>query len=227
MCFSATASFGASVVLAGIGVASMKQIQTKSQIVFACIPIFFAIQQFNEGLVWVSFASPFNPSLNLYAKYGFLIFAQLVWPLWIPIAMVMVENKGERRKIQRVFVAIGITEALYQFYCMLNYPAHAEIMGHHIYYHIDHPDTFQYIEPVFYIAAIIVSPFFTSIRKMWMVGMAILISCVITLIFFQHYTVSVWCFFASIISISVYFIMRKIRMSPDSYLKKPRVAIKS
>jgi len=227
MCFSATASFGASVVLTGIGIASIKQIQTKSQIVFACIPLFFAIQQFNEGLVWVSFTNPFNPELNLYAKYGFLIFSQIIWPLWIPIAMVMVENKGERRKIQRVFVAIGITESLYQFYCMLNYPAHAEILGHHIYYHIDHPDTFKYLEPAFYIAAIIVSPFFTSVRKMWLVGMAILISCIITVIFFQHYTVSVWCFFASIISMSVYFIMRKIRMSPNSYLKEPRASIKS
>jgi hypothetical protein len=227
MCFSATASFGASVVLVGIGIAAIKQVQHKSQIVFACIPIFFAIQQFNEGLVWISFTPPFNTALNLYAKYGFLIFAQIIWPLWIPIAMVMVENKGERRKIQRVFVAIGITESLYQFYCMLNYPAHAEILGRHIYYHIDHPDTFKYLEPAFYVAAIIVSPFFTSIRKMWMVGMAILISCIITVIFFQHYTVSVWCFFASIISISVYFIMRKIRMSPDSYLKPPRASINS
>ncbi len=227
MCFSATASFSASVVLVGIGIASIKQIQTKSQIVFACIPLFFAIQQFNEGLVWVSFANPFNAELNLYGKYGFLIFSQIIWPLWIPIAMVMVENKGERRKIQRVFVAIGITESLYQFYCMLNYPAHAEILGQHIYYHIDHPDTFKYLEPAFYIAAIIVSPFFTSVRKMWLVGMAILISCIITVIFFQHYTVSVWCFFASIISMSVYFIMRKIRMSPNSYLKEPRAASNS
>lgn len=212
MCFSATASFSASVVLVGIGIASIKEVRHKSQIVFACIPLFFAIQQFNEGLVWVSFASPFNPELNLYAKYGFLIFSQIIWPLWIPIAMVMIENKGERRKIQRVFVAIGITEALYQLYCMLNYQAHAEIMRHHIYYHIDHPDTFKYLEPAFYVAAIIGSPFFTSIKRMWVVGLAILVSCLITVIFFQHYTVSVWCFFASIISISVYLIMREIRI---------------
>ncbi len=213
MCFSATASFGASVVLAGIGVASIKQVRHKTQIVFACIPLFFSMQQFNEGLVWLSFAAPFHAAMNLYATYGFLIFAQIVWPLWIPIAMVVVENKGERRKIQRVFVAIGITEALYQFYCLLNYPTHSEVIGHHIYYHIDHPDTFKYIEPAFYVAATIIAPFFTSIKRMWVVGMAILISCLITLLFFQHYTVSVWCFFASIISISVYLIMRRIRIS--------------
>lgn len=213
MCFSATASFGASTVLAVISVASIKQVQHKSQLVFACIPIFFCLQQFAEGLVWVSFASPFNAAMNMYSTYFFLVFAQIVWPMWIPIAMVMIENKGQRRKIQRVFVIIGITEAMYQFYCLVSYPVHSEIIGHHIYYHIDHPDTFKFLEPAFYISATILSPFFTSIKRMWVVGSAILISCIITLIFFEHYTVSVWCFFASIISISVFLIMREIRIT--------------
>lgn len=213
MCFSATASFSASAVLAVISVASLKQVQHKSQIVFACIPVFFCIQQFTEGLVWLSFANPYNAAMHQYGTYVFLFFAQIVWPLWIPVAMVMVENKGERRKTQRIFMVIGIIEALYESYCLCVYPVHSEILGHHIYYHIDHPDTFKYIEPAFYVMATIIPPFFTTIKRMWVVGMAILLSCVITLLFFQHYTVSVWCFFASVISISVYLIMREIKIS--------------
>jgi hypothetical protein len=212
MCFSATASFGASVVLAAIGVASIKQVQHKSQIVFACIPVFFCMQQFDEGLVWLSLTSP-NVSLNLYTTYIFLTFSQVVWPLWIPVAMMMVEDKGKRRKIQRLFVVIGITEAIYQLYCLINFPVHSEICGHHIYYHINHPDTFNFIEPAFYIVATIVSPFFTGIKRMWVLGLAVLISCLVSVIFYEHYTISVWCFFASVISISVYLIMREIKIS--------------
>ncbi len=212
MCFSATASFSASVVLTAIGIVSIKQVTHKSQIVFACIPLFFAAQQFIEGLVWVSFAVPFNATLNLYATYGFIIFSQLVWPIWVPLAMVMVENKGRRYKIQMLFVAIGLTEALYQVYAVLTYPVQSVITGHHIYYELKEPvSILKYIEPAFYIIAIIISPFFTSIKKMWILGVAIFLSCLITVIFYQHYTVSVWCFFASAISISVYFIMRGIK----------------
>jgi hypothetical protein len=213
MCFSATASFGASAVLTVIGVASLKQVKHKSQIVFACIPLFFAAQQFIEGCVWLSFAPMFNASMNLYGTYGFLIFAELIWPLWIPVAMIMVENRRKRHKIQMLFVAIGLTEAIYQFYNFLNYPVHSQIIGHHIYYTIANPQTFKYIEPVFYAMAIIVSPFFTSIKRMWIVGLATGISCLITILFYQHYLVSVWCFFASAISISVYLIMREIKIS--------------
>jgi len=46
---------------------------------------------------------------------------------------------------------------------------------------------------------------------MWMFGTAIFISYIITAIFYDHFVVSVWCFFASIISISIYAIMLEIR----------------
>jgi hypothetical protein len=216
MCFSAGASFGASAVLAVIGVASVKQVKHPSQIVFACIPLFFAAQQFTEGIVWLSLTTPINARMNLYATYIFLTFAQVIWPLWIPIAMVVVENKGSRRKIQRVFVAIGLAEAAYQIYALSTYHVHSQIIGHHVYYDLANPGTIKYIEAPFYIIATIVSPFFTSIKRMWVIGTAILISCLITVIFYEHYTVSVWCFFASIISISVYLIMREIKISNAS-----------
>ncbi|MEO6883911.1 MAG: DUF6629 family protein [Bacteroidia bacterium] len=221
MCFSASGSFGASAVLAVISIATVKQIQHKSQIVFACIPIFFSLQQFTEGLVWLSFASPFNATMNLYGTYIFLLFSQIVWPLWIPIAMIMVENKGRRRKIQRLFVVIGLTEAIFQTYCLFTYPVHSQIIGHHIYYQLDYhmSAAIKYTESAFYIAATIISPFFTSIKRMWIVGLAILISCVITVLFYKHYTVSVWCFFASIISISIYLIMREIKI-PYQHIKQ-------
>jgi uncharacterized membrane protein len=44
-----------------------------------------------------------------------------------------------------------------------------------------------------------------------MLGVAIAISYIITAIFYEQYILSVWCFFASIISISVYVIMREIK----------------
>ena len=45
MCFSATASFGASIVLTGIGVASLKQVKEPAQYPFASIPLIFGVQQ--------------------------------------------------------------------------------------------------------------------------------------------------------------------------------------
>ena len=51
MCFSATASFSAGIILTVIGVASIKKAHHKSQLLFASIPFVFGIQQFAEGNV--------------------------------------------------------------------------------------------------------------------------------------------------------------------------------
>jgi len=79
--------------------------------------------------------------------------------------MVMVENKGKRRKIQRFFVTIGIMESFYQTYCLLNFPIHSQIIGHHVYYALDDIPALKFISAAFYVSATIVAPFFTSIKE--------------------------------------------------------------
>jgi hypothetical protein len=49
MCFSAGASFVGGVIISGIGVATVREVHKPSQLVFACIPLFFGIQQIVEG----------------------------------------------------------------------------------------------------------------------------------------------------------------------------------
>ena len=44
-----------------------------------------------------------------------------------------------------------------------------------------------------------------------MLGAAILISYIITAIFYEHYILSVWCFFSAILSVSVYLITLEIK----------------
>ena len=58
MCFSAGASFSAGVVLSVIGVATIRIVKHPSQLLFACIPIIFAVQQISEGVLWKTLPDP-------------------------------------------------------------------------------------------------------------------------------------------------------------------------
>jgi hypothetical protein len=77
MCFSAIASFGAGIVLAVIGVATIKKATHPSQIIFAGIPLIFCVQQITEGFLWLALANPGNSSLQQFTTYTFLSFAQI------------------------------------------------------------------------------------------------------------------------------------------------------
>ncbi len=54
MCFSATASFTASGILAAVGLLSIAKARTLPMRIFASTPLLFAIQQASEGVLWTT-----------------------------------------------------------------------------------------------------------------------------------------------------------------------------
>lgn len=215
MCFSAGASFTAGMVLSAIGIASIKKVQVRSQIPFAGIPLIFAIQQTFEGFLWLALTDPAYAYLEQFSTYTFLFFAQVVWPIWVPFSILILGAKEKRKTIEKILLAIGILVSLYLTYCLMTYTVQANAIGHHIAYRQDYPDSLSKYGGLLYIIATIIPPFFSAIKRMWTLGAAILISYIITTVFYEEYIVSVWCFFASIISISVYAIMWQIEPSPS------------
>jgi len=215
MCFSAGASFGAATILSTIGVLSIKKAQSPSDTVFASIPMLFAIQQLAEGVLWLALSNPSYAWLQQGATYIFLVFAQVIWPLLVPVSILLLEKKEERKKVQKVLIGIGAVISVYLGFCLLFYNVQASIVGYHISYELDFPPTFGGVGSLLYVIATIVPPFFSSYKRMWTLGTAILISYIITMIFYTDYIISVWCFFASIISIAVLAIMYEIKKAND------------
>lgn len=210
MCFSAEASFGASAILSIVGVASIRKAETKSQVSFALIPLIFAVQQFTEGILWLALSNPEYSDLQQVATYNFLFFAQVVWPIFVPFAILKMEQSELQRKAGKILVGIGAVVSLYLFYCLLNFPVEAKILGFHISYELDYPEAISNYCGFLYIVATIAPHFISRIKGMWMLGTTIAISYVITQIFYTDYIVSVWCFFASVISIMVFLILYEI-----------------
>ncbi|MDZ4759187.1 MAG: DUF6629 family protein [Bacteroidota bacterium] len=219
MCFSASASFGAGVVLSVIGVASIKKVRSPSQNAFASIPLIFALQQITEGFVWLSFTHASFAFVQEASTYIFLFFAQIIWPIWVPYSILILKKKEKRQKIEKLLVGVGGVVSLYLAYCLWCYPVEAKAIGYHISYSQHYPSQFSLYGGVLYIIATIVPPFFSNIKRMWALGTAILISYIITAIFYEAYIISVWCFFASVISIAVYAVMHRIKTS-DEFTKK-------
>jgi len=213
MCFSASASFGAGALLTGIYVASKRKATSPSQTYFASIPLIFAAQQITEGFVWLSLTGTAYASMQQVATYIFLFIAQVVWPIWVPYSILKLQPKEQRRRSEYVLVAMGAVVSIYNSYCLLSFPVEAEIMEHHIFYKQDYPTELLPYIGFLYIAATIFPPFLSRVRGMWMLGTSVLISYLITTLFYVHATVSVWCFFASIISASIYAIIDKTQNS--------------
>lgn len=213
MCFSASASFGAGIIISTIGVVSLNKVQTPLQYFFAVIPLFFAAQQISEGFLWLALSDSSYAPLEWITTYTFLFFAQIVWPFWIPFSILLLEKESKNKNILKVFLAIGTVVSIYLAYCLISYNVQAKIIGHHISYIQDYPAIFNRYSGVLYVMATVLPPYFSSINKLWILSVAIFISYVITTILYNDYIVSVWCFFASIISALILVLIQEMKVA--------------
>jgi hypothetical protein len=207
MCFSASASFGISAVLLGGGIATIKKVQHPSQLPFAAIPIIFSLQQFTEGFVWLGLTNPAWAGHLHWATYAFLIFAQVVWPIWVPLSIRMMEEEAKRKKILDIFLVLGTMVGIYLAYCLFTFPVKPVVDSHHIHYDLDFPNYYLPFSAMFYFIPTVVSPFISSAKKMPVLGAVLLASFIVSKLFFQGNVISVWCFFAAVLSITVYIVV--------------------
>ena len=222
MCFSAGASFGASAVLAVTGILTLQKAENKSQYLFGAIPLFFAIQQFTEGVVWLSLSNPDYASLHMMFVYLFLFFAQVVWPVWVPLSVLLLEQKQNRKMILVVLTVWGSIVSLVLAFSLVYYHPVAQINSCHIQYLLTFPLSTYWFSPIFYFIPTVIPLLISGVKRMWVFGITILLSYIITEIFYLEFSLSVWCFFAAILSVIIYYLMNTIRQ--NSYPSKIKMA---
>lgn len=215
MCFSASASFAASGALAIIGALCIKTNHTKKILLLDCIPILFCVQQASEGLLWLSINNQW-PRVQQIMPYIFLLFASLVWPVLIPIAIMIIEPSYLRRHCLMLFVMLGIILALCLYGFILLHGVQAQALGCHIYYQIPIPDGISTAASVAYVLTTIVPFFVSSLPAMWLFGIALVVSYIISYIWYMYHFVSVWCFFAALLSCFMYVIIKHITINPQA-----------
>lgn len=201
MCFSASASFIAGTSLSGIGVATLRSTKARAERPFAPIPLLFGIQQLTEGVIWLTFQYD-APLLKQTMTYVYSGFSHVLWPIYVPFAIGLLEAVPWRKRTLLAFQAIGILVGLYLLYFLAIDSVTAEVISMHIVYVSPH----FYVIPVIvlYVAATCVSCFFSSHRFVVLFGVLALVAFVAAYLYQVYALVSIWCFFAAILSLLVY-----------------------
>lgn len=206
MCFSASASFVASGALAVIGVETLR-LSSKKERAIAAIPLIFAIHQALEGVQWLAIG---DGGVNSCAAYGFVSIALLMWPVYLPAIIYLIDKK--RRNILRWPLGVGILLALYYAVLLITQPLEVRVIGHSIYYQIKM--LYGPVTGVIYLFATGGSMLLSSIRTVRLFGVAAFASVMVAALFFVQTFASVWCFFAAILSALIYLYIRKQQKSP-------------
>jgi hypothetical protein len=213
VCFSATASFAAA-GLTGVAGAAALSSATRSQIWVGAIPLLFAVHQFAEGVLWLALSGDAAASWSRPAMFTYLTVARVVWPAWVPLAILALEPERGRRRALSALLVLGAGLSLLEVYALGAYPVGASIEGRHVDYRIDTPPVLRWPMDIAYLLTTVLPPFVSGSRTVRIAGVALLAALVISKIFYYRYFASVWCFFAALISVGLVLALRADRRRP-------------
>lgn len=212
MCFSANVSFTSAVVLVPAGLYCLNRAlyMSKPYWAFALLPIAFGIQQLFEGFVWRAIEFD-NAGVLRLSALGFLFFSHFFWLIWIPFSCYLIENIYQRKSLFLLMAGIGAAFGALMYIPLLINPHWLEVsvVNHSLFYQttLVYDD---YISREFGIAAytlILMPLLLSSDRHLWLFGVLIFLSMIMSLTIYRYAFFSVWCFFAAMISLYVYYVI--------------------
>ena len=202
MCFSPTASFTSAAIIGTIGVATLRHVREPRTFLFAATPILFALHQFTEGLVWLGLQGRIGPIGRDHAAFLFTLYAQGLLPFLMPLAVLLMEPTGWRRKVIIGLTAVGAVAALWDAYGLIFLPSRLFIDQHSIAYRNEMTGSLTI--SLLYILATCGALLLSSFRVVRWYGVVNIVALTIVQIVKAETFASVWCFYAALMSVILY-----------------------
>lgn len=217
MCFSATASLVTAGLTGAAGLVSLGKVNALREVPLAAVPVFFAAQRGIEGSLWIALGSDPQGCVAASLTLGFLLFAEVPWPIYAPVAVWLVEPNATRRKAMLICIGLGVGVSLYLLWWIVTHSHAAGLADGHIDYVTEarHSGALG----VAYLVATCLAMLLSSRRTLVLLGVIVLIGSVAALFFyweaFTEAFTSVWCFFAAAASVVI--------IGHFEYERRPRV----
>ena len=201
MCFSATANFVGSGVLAGVGVVTLTKVKHRRELLFAALPTLFAIHQFIEGFVWLGLDGILSPKVTHNMGAAFMLYAQGLLPFILPLSVILFESDAKSRRRMQPFLVLGTLTALYILWALTAYPTQVFVKGNSIDY--INPATNNELVAVLYVIVTCGSLLFSKVKDMVIFGLANLAILLLVMAFKRYAFTSLWCAYAAVASVII------------------------
>ena len=206
MCFSASANFVATAAIAGIGVATMRRVIQPRAVLFAATPLLFALHQFTEGFVWLGLEGHVNSLTLDHSAFLFMLYAQGLLPFLMPLAVLLMEPRGGRWLAIAGCTLLGAMLCVWTTYAVVAFPTRTFVDHHSIAYR--NPMTGGPWVAGVYVAATCGALLLSSHRVVRWFGILNIVGLTIVMAIKGYAFTSVWCLYAAVLSLMLYWQFR-------------------
>jgi hypothetical protein len=188
-------------VLGAVGVITLTKVKHRRELLFAALPILFAVHQFIEGFVWLGLDGILSPVVAHDMGAAFMLYAQGLLPFLLPLSVLLFEVDLTSRRRMLPFLVLGAATTLYILWALTAYPTQVYVKGNSIVY--INQATNNTVVAVLYVIATCGSLFFSKVRAMVMFGAANLAILLVVMEVKRYAFTSLWCAYAAVASVII------------------------
>ncbi len=213
--YFAVLNFTLSGAIALVGILTFTKVSTPKEVVFASLPVLFALHQFTEGFVWLGVGGHIGQRALELAAGIFIYYAQGVLPFLIPLAIWLIEKNGYRKKLLGILSLFGLGLAVYTMYGLAIVPSSVTVVNNTLSY--TNPWTENLYDATIYILTTCGALMLSSSIAVALFGLLNLIGLTIIFLLRPYGFTSLWCLYAAVISGLLYFhfLERRIKFLQD------------
>ena len=202
MCISAEVNFAAAAVIGTVGIATLRHAEHPREVLLAAMPLLFALHQFIEGFVWLGLDGTIGDLALRNSALLFILYAQAILPFLMPLSVLLIERPGLRRNVISVIVAIAFGLMIYMTYGVMGFQTQVAAEHHSVVYR--NPETESLVTGALYIFVTCGALVLSGHKVVRWFGILNLIGLTVVAIVKQYAFSSVWCLYAAIISVMLY-----------------------
>jgi hypothetical protein len=209
-----------------VGILTLRKVSTPNEVLFALLPLLFALHQFSEGFVWLGVSGYIGQRALEIASGIFIYYAQGLLPFIIPLAVWLIEKDGYKKKLLGILTLLGLFLAVYTMYILSNIPSTVTVVNNTLFY--NNPATANIYDALLYILTTCGALMLSSSIAIELFGFLNLIGLTIIFLLRPYGFTSLWCLYAAAISglLYFYFTERRIRFLQELKNKKEDISEK-
>ena len=196
MCFSPQADLIAGIGVTAIGVDACRNIRGRSDhLLLATLPLILGVHQLVEDFVWWGLQGHVPHEAGRIALWAYLVIAFVILPVFVPLAVLMLEPTVRGRRRMAPFVALGGVVSTVLLVAMLRGPVGAARHPWHLSYSIGLHHAVIIVG--LYVVAICGALLFSGYRHIALFGIANLAAVVALAALTADGFASLWCVYAA------------------------------
>jgi hypothetical protein len=219
VCFSPQADVVGGLVVCAIGIDAVRHIRQRREfIALAWIPLLLGAHQFIEALVWLWLQGHVPRGIGHVALWAYLLIAFVVLPVFVPLAVIVLEPTRRRKSMMAPFALTGTVIAVILFAAMVRGPVGVRLAPYHLSYGIRVPAGLLIV--TLYVVAVCGPLLMSGYRNIVIFGAANLIAVIVIARLTISGFASVWCAWAAVSSAAIALHCRFTEPDTESRLKQ-------